>query len=783
MVIDELFAKRGTELFPIDSYDGEIIEEIVVEGNTYHFAKQRDIEGETQVVADNTVDEPIISLGVEGNTFQQTYSGKNLIDVSAKTSGSFSITSRAEGKITVKTIQPDASSYILFEKKYPAGTYTISGIKTGGDYTAIRLLTTVKITGSTWNAHYNSYYSTFIGNLMNEGAMTFTASSEFQIGFNFTRTTGGATSTSFENIMLEKSSTATEYEPYVGGTASPNPDFPQPIHNANDNRLPSEYQEVEYIESKGEQYINIDKPVNNFEAEVATTSTETQYIGCFISATVQRCQIGVSTTRAVYGIGNDDYSGNYGGYDKSIGTGFHKYKITNTKFTMDNVALANYYVTYPTANSGGVLFGRRDTRAITTGLTNTGIMKIKSAKFYNGDTLVFDFVPCYRKVDGVIGMYDLVSNTLYTNDGTGTFLKGENVYEGMSLELSGANLFDIDTVLGNMDTIVPEVPRGWAKQTDGSWYCYNCGLVAGKFLFTNVAKKQGKLTLLVCQKTTSQMVNNQVGLTYNIRYTDGTTEALRPIPNTAYEDFYITTNEDKTVDFIYLSYVRNYAVYIKYIMINWGNPIPYEPYFEPTTIQIPPSVTVGSSTIPLRFAKINSPYGDYIDKIVIDRTKGTVEYHQNTGLYTYTGNESFMQGSYTGSSNYNRYWSYTPSMNISIVTGRGRGYCTHFKWSDYVNMGVVFGLSNTYISFIADNTTFPTVTDFKNWLKTQAENGNPVSVVYPLKENITDITNTDLGQELLALATHKGTNIFTISSEIPVSKTALSYWRQIIPNE
>ena len=91
---------------------------------------------------------------------------------------------------------------------------------------------------------------------------------------------------------------------------------------------------------------------------------------------------------------------------------------------------------------------------------------------------------------------------------------------GMSLELSGANLFDIDTVLGNMDTIVPEVPRGWAKQTDGSWYCYNCGLVAGKFLFTNVAKKQGKLTLLVCQKTTSQMVNNQVGLTYNIRYTD-----------------------------------------------------------------------------------------------------------------------------------------------------------------------------------------------------------------------------------------------------------------------
>jgi hypothetical protein len=204
MVIDELFAKRGTELFPIDSYDGEIIEEINYEGNTYHFAKQKDIEGETQVVADNSVDEPIISLAVEGNTVQPTLSGKNLIDVSAKTSGSFSITSRAEGKITVKTIQPDASSYILFEKKYPAGTYTISGVKIGGDYTAIRLLTSVKITGSTWNAYYNAYYSDFITKLMNEGAVTFTATSEFQIGFNFIRTTGGATSMEFDNIMLEK---------------------------------------------------------------------------------------------------------------------------------------------------------------------------------------------------------------------------------------------------------------------------------------------------------------------------------------------------------------------------------------------------------------------------------------------------------------------------------------------------------------------------------------------------------------------------------------------------
>lgn len=37
--------------------------------------------------------------------------------------------------------------------------------------------------------------------------------------------------TTFDNVQLELGSTATSYEPYVGGTASPNPSFPSPIQN------------------------------------------------------------------------------------------------------------------------------------------------------------------------------------------------------------------------------------------------------------------------------------------------------------------------------------------------------------------------------------------------------------------------------------------------------------------------------------------------------------------------------------------------------------------------
>ena len=54
------------------------------------------------------------------------------------------------------------------------------------------------------------------------------------------------------------------------------------------------------------------------------------------------------------------------------------------------------------------------------------------AKIYSLDITIDgvkerDFVPCYRKADNVIGLYDLVYGTFYTNAGSGTFTKGQDV--------------------------------------------------------------------------------------------------------------------------------------------------------------------------------------------------------------------------------------------------------------------------------------------------------------------------------------------------------------------
>jgi hypothetical protein len=53
--------------------------------------------------------------------------------------------------------------------------------------------------------------------------------------------------------------------------------------------------------------------------------------------------------------------------------------------------------------------------------------KIYNVKIYTSGNLVRDFIPCYRKSDDVIGLYDLVNDAFYTNAGTGTFTKGGDI--------------------------------------------------------------------------------------------------------------------------------------------------------------------------------------------------------------------------------------------------------------------------------------------------------------------------------------------------------------------
>jgi len=61
---------------------------------------------------------------------------------------------------------------------------------------------------------------------------------------------------------------------------------------------------------------------------------------------------------------------------------------------------------------------------------NTAVLPVKIfyVRIYNGSMLVHNFIPARRNSDGVLGMYDTVSNTFFTNAGTGEFIAGPIVY-------------------------------------------------------------------------------------------------------------------------------------------------------------------------------------------------------------------------------------------------------------------------------------------------------------------------------------------------------------------
>jgi hypothetical protein len=49
------------------------------------------------------------------------------------------------------------------------------------------------------------------------------------------------------------------------------------------------------------------------------------------------------------------------------------------------------------------------------------------ARISQGTEIIRDYFPCYRKSDGEIGLYEMFTGEFLTNQGGGTFTKGNDV--------------------------------------------------------------------------------------------------------------------------------------------------------------------------------------------------------------------------------------------------------------------------------------------------------------------------------------------------------------------
>ena len=194
--------------------------------------------------------------------------------------------------------------------------------------------------------------------------------------------------------------------------------------NTAQKNMPDAYQQVEYIESDGNQYLNLGittGSTTNFEIKMATTEANPTAIrrifgGYASSGTWYELALSSSSN----GIFLNYISGsNFTQYVPTINTPFVVKKMGTSLITPNGtVELGS-----GSFNNPSVAYLFASSRSGTSGF----IGRIYYAKIFKNSNLILDLYPCYRKADNVIGMYDAISNTFFTNGGSGTFTKGSNV--------------------------------------------------------------------------------------------------------------------------------------------------------------------------------------------------------------------------------------------------------------------------------------------------------------------------------------------------------------------
>ena len=191
--------------------------------------------------------------------------------------------------------------------------------------------------------------------------------------------------------------------------------------------IPSDYQAVEYIEGTGVQCINTLFYPNQ------DTSVELDYQMTILidNVTNSNALFGVYTTgvsiytaRISAGYIQYYYSSSSGGrFAHRNDKDRHIIKTDKQSIFLDDLLIgtnseASFSCTRPLsllAQAGLSSFSR------------FASARVYGCRIYDGERLVRDFVPCYRKSDNVVGLYDTENGVFYENAGEGEFIKGDDV--------------------------------------------------------------------------------------------------------------------------------------------------------------------------------------------------------------------------------------------------------------------------------------------------------------------------------------------------------------------
>lgn len=199
--------------------------------------------------------------------------------------------------------------------------------------------------------------------------------------------------------------------------------------------VPSEYQRVEYIRIKTNSYF------------------DSGYVPTIAPKIITKIEIMTSTDADLFGFANNIAPSfivnptNYGTfwYERWGSTNYtiiikQIFKPTICEFGQNQIIDDTLLKTFPntewSTNTQTIRIG---------GARNThSDMKLYYCDIYDGTNLVCRFVPCRRKVDDTLGLYDSVNDVFLTNQGSGALECGPDVGETVEYEFGvlGKNKFD-----------------------------------------------------------------------------------------------------------------------------------------------------------------------------------------------------------------------------------------------------------------------------------------------------------------------------------------------------
>lgn len=193
----------------------------------------------TEMTIQNEMDVPSIvdDIRLDGDTYQQTYSGKNLFNVNG-TSGAFRANKTISDQAITSTATTTGTGYVAI---VIPNSDNLLGKECSISFSAQASIGIARFriaeVASTNPSSVGSVMKTIVGNGSKTETVTFPTSygtgKDCFVVLLYPHTDDSTWSVgdyaTFTNIQLEVGSTATPYEPYTGGIPAPNPDYPQDV--------------------------------------------------------------------------------------------------------------------------------------------------------------------------------------------------------------------------------------------------------------------------------------------------------------------------------------------------------------------------------------------------------------------------------------------------------------------------------------------------------------------------------------------------------------------------